>query len=112
VAVARRSSRRLGCVGLLDGTWMVERRLRSTSNRLKSTEAEIRELSEQSRTLHDDYAEAAGDALIGGRIEGREATDAQRHLDKATSRLSALREQAAMLRQRQDDLLDKMSKPR
>ncbi len=96
-------------VGILDNTWLVERRLRSTSNRLKSTESEIRELSEQTRTLHDDFAEATGDALIGGRSEAREASDAQRHLDKATGRLAELRVQAATLRQRQDDLLDKMS---
>jgi chromosome segregation ATPase len=96
-------------VGILDATWLVERRLRSTSNRLKATEAEIRELTEQSLTLHDDYADATGDALIGGRVEAREASDAQRHLEKITGRLGALRQQANELRQRQDDLLDQMS---
>jgi hypothetical protein len=96
-------------VVFLDGKWMVERRLRSTSHRLKSIEAEIRELSEQTLTLHDDFAEATGDALIGGRVEAKEASDASRHLNKANGRLVALRSQAAELRLRQDDLLDRMS---
>lgn len=97
-------------MGLALSTWMIDRKLRSVSTRLKATEAEIRELSEQTLTLRDDVADAEGDALVGGRVEAQSAHQAHRHLDKITNRLVELRATAATLRSKQDELLDQMSK--
>ncbi len=90
------------------GKWVIERKLRLVTTRLKGVDAEIRELSEQSLTLRDDAADAQGDALIGGPSEAQSARDAQRHLEKATSRLVELNTESQQLRGKQDELLDQM----
>lgn len=91
--------------------FLVERQLRSLSERLKSLRDELAVIDEQLLQLADEADDSRLRALVSETpLAGREHHDAQRHADAMTRRRAEVRETIARLEVRQDELLDELSR--
>jgi hypothetical protein len=91
------------------GSWLVERRLKQVSARLKSLRAELSVINEQLAHLDDDADDQALRALVsetpGASFEAR---DARVHADAMVKHRTHVVEEIAELERRQDELLDRL----
>lgn len=93
--------------------WLVERRLRRSSQRLLRLRAELREIDEQAVHLRDDADDSAVRAMVSERPDApREAIDARRHADAMARHRSRVVAEIRSLEERQDALLDRLGRHR
>ncbi|MEY2959823.1 MAG: hypothetical protein RLZZ01_2391 [Actinomycetota bacterium] len=93
--------------------WLVERRLRRSSQRLLRLRAELREIDEQAVHLRDDADDSAVRAMVSERPDApREAIEARRHADAMARHRSRVVAEIRSLEQRQDALLDRLARHR
>jgi hypothetical protein len=98
----------VGCVNAMS-RWVVTRQLKQTSVSLKRAENDLRIEKEQVHSFDDDAADAQGEYLTVGNAATRdEAFRANRHLEKSQSRVTELSSLVVKLRERQDQLLDRL----
>ena len=93
--------------------FLVERRLRDTTVRLRELHDELRVLEEQ----HDQIADEADDSRLRSLVSetplaDKEFRETQRHADAFARRRAELVAAVAALERRQDELLDRLSASR
>ena len=92
------------------GKWLVERRLASVGQRLRSLRDELAVVDEQLQQLADEADDARIRALVSETpLADREHHDARRHADAMAARRDELRRSIADLEARQDTLLDELT---
>jgi len=92
------------------GKWLVERRLASVGQRLRSLREELAVVDEQLQQLADEADDARIRALVSETpLADREHHDARRHADAMAGRRDELRRSIADLEARQDLLLDELT---
>ena len=92
------------------GKWLVERRLASVGQRLRSLREELAVVDEQLEQLADEADDARIRALVSETpLADREHHDARRHADAMAARRDELRRSIADLEARQDLLLDELT---
>lgn len=91
------------------GQRLLQRRLASTSSRIRELEIELRVVEDQKAQLVDDADDLSLRALVsetpGAEFEYRQA---KKHADVLVKRHSDIKNEIAELRQRLDQLLDRM----
>jgi len=91
--------------------FLVERQLRSLSERLRDLRDELRVIDEQLAQLSDEADDTRLRALVSETpLAGREHHEAQRHADAMTRRREEVRDAIVRLEVRQDELLDQLSR--
>jgi uncharacterized coiled-coil DUF342 family protein len=91
--------------------FLVERQLRSLSERLRGLRDELRVIDEQLLPLADEADETRLRALVSETpLAGREHHNAQRHADAMARRRDEVRDAIARLESRQDELLDELAR--
>ena len=92
------------------GKWLVERRLASVGQRLRSLREELAVIEEQLQQLADEADDARIRALVSETaLADREHHDARRHADAMAARRDEVRATIAELEVRQDVLLDELT---
>ena len=90
--------------------WLVERRLASVGQRLRSLREELAVIEEQLQQLADEADDARIRALVSETaLADREHHDARRHADAMAARRDEVRTTIAELEVRQDVLLDELA---
>ena len=93
------------------GSWLLERRLAKVGSRLKSLRAELSVVDEQLLYLNEDAEDQAIRQLVaetpGSSFEARSARGSYDAMSKHRTRVI---EEIADLEQRQDELLDEMTR--
>ena len=91
-------------------SWLVQRRLTQTSQRLTSLRAELRQIDEQLDVVADEAENQAIRALVSETPGASfEANDARKHADAMRKHRQHIADGIASLEARQDELLDKMN---
>jgi len=94
-------------------TWLVQRRLAQTSQRLTSLRAELRQIDEQLDFVADEADNQAIRALVSETPgASHEANDARKHADAMRKHRQHVVDNIRDLEARQDELLDKMNAAR
>ena len=86
----------------------VERRLTSTSERLRRARTELADVSEQLALARHDADDARTAALVQGGVAKRESTAATRNAERLQKVHAQLTAEVADLSRRQDELLDRL----
>ena len=86
----------------------VERQLTATSGKLRRAREELAQVTEQLAALRSDAEDAMTDALVRGGQAKREATDANRHVERLAQAQKKLQQQIIDLGLEQDALLDRL----
>jgi chromosome segregation ATPase len=92
------------------GTWLVERRLRQNSDRLRRLREELRVIEEQLAHLADDADDKGIRSLVAETpFAASEYREAQLHADAMARHRAHLLASIEELEQRQDALLDRLA---
>ena len=90
--------------------WLVERRLKDVSTRLRKSRDELAVLDSQLGQLTDEADDARLRSIVADSpLAAKEFRENQRHADAFTGRRAQLTAEIAALKKAQDDLLDKLS---
>lgn len=90
----------------------IERRLMSTTERLKRARAELADVTSQLELARHHADDARTEALVHGGAAKREATAALRSAEKLQKAHARLTSEVAELSRRQDELLDRLPSSR
>jgi len=94
-------------------SWLVQRRLTQTSQRLTSLRAELRQIDEQLDVVADEADSQAIRALVSETPGASyEANDARKHADAMRRHRQHVVDEINRLEVRQDELLDQMNAAR
>jgi hypothetical protein len=94
-------------------SWLVQRRLTQTSQRLTSLRAELRQIDEQLEFVVDEADSQAIRALVSETPgASHEANDARKHADAMRRHRQHVVDEIGRLEVRQDELLDQMNAAR
>jgi hypothetical protein len=94
-------------------SWLVQRRLTQTSQRLTSLRAELRQIDEQLDVVADEADSQAIRALVSETPGASyEANDARKHADAMRRHRQHVLDEINRLEVRQDELLDQMNAAR
>jgi hypothetical protein len=92
------------------GSWLVERRLRKTSERLVSLREELRVIDEQRMYVDDEASDLELRALMSDApFDHHEARGAGGHAEAMARNRAHVVKEIAELEARQDELLDKLT---